>query len=482
MNGMNDLQLYHGQWFEGLTEQNHLSSAYLTNPEMVSNVAAQVFGMSNNNPILTLTTSKGRKKSIGNRQYEWMLRGDNQKAIAVIGNLSDGGTTPGINNTTFRVIFEEKWFANRDVLIADDRNFLVRVKGDPVAYGSGHWLYTLSLDDYDMTAFIDPALIAAGAKFSKGWTAVAEFDEPGSTHFSTPFKMRNHLTTMRKSYTITRSAATDVMAVALADPKSGKTSVMWAKYAEWEAMAQFYREVEKSMWYSKYSANPDTGINPARSDNGRPIYQGAGIREQIASANKREYTELTEDIIREFIFDLSYNITPQSSREFVAFTGEAGFNEFHNAMQNAAAQYTLVDSKRIQGAGQSLIFGGQYIEYHGLNGTKFKLIHNPLYDDVVDNRQKHYKTGHPIESYRFTILDYGMHGGEGNIMKMYKNDSEMMLWYTAGSIDPMGNVAKSLSTMRSSHEDGYSVHMGTECGVMIKNPMACGELICNAVA
>ena len=34
--------------------------------------------------------------------------------------------------------------------------------------------------------------------------------------------------------------------------------------------------------------------------------------------------------------------------------------------------------------------------------------------------------------------------------------------------------------MRSNNEDGYAVHMLTECGVMIKNPLACGELICVA--
>ena len=36
--------------------------------------------------------------------------------------------------------------------------------------------------------------------------------------------------------------------------------------------------------------------------------------------------------------------------------------------------------------------------------------------------------------------------------------------------------------MRSDNLDGYSVHMLTECGVMIKNPMACGELICTKAA
>jgi hypothetical protein len=92
-------------------------------------------------------------------------------------------------------------------------------------------------------------------------------------------------------------------------------------------------------------------------------------------------------------------------------------------------------------------------------------------------RQLHFKTARPIESYRLTVLDFGINGGESNISKVYKKESDMVIWHTAGSVDPFGQTAKSVSTMRSNNEDGYAVHMLSECGVMIKNPLACGELI-----
>ena len=180
------------------------------------------------------------------------------------------------------------------------------------------------------------------------------------------------------------------------------------------------------------------------------------------------------------MIDLSYNVTPESTREFICFTGEFGFDEFDKAMRAAAAQYTLIDSTFITGSGQELGLGGQFKTYEGLNGTKITLKHLPLYDNQVTNRQAHFKTNRPIESYRFTILDFGIHGGESNIVKCYKKDSEMVLWHTAGSVDPYGNTSKSTSTMRSNNEDGYAVHMLSECAMMIKNPLACGELICTA--
>jgi len=477
---INGLQLYKTKWHAGLTEQNHLSRAFLSEPHTMSTVVSRIFGAQGANPLQYLTSGMGRAQEIGNREYDWFLQGDDEKAIEVIGNFGDGSTTPGKYGQTFRVKFAEKWFARQEVLVADDRAYRVRVMEDPHFDGSA-WVYTLKLTDPDPDSFMDPTLITAGKFFSKEYTTVPELSVGGQTHFSTPFKMRNHMTTLRKSYTVTRSAATDVLVIQLADPENpGQTTTTWTRYAEWEAMAQWYRELEASMWYSTYSAN-SKGVTSMEGDNGRPVYEGAGIREQIASANKREYTELTEDIIRDFLIDLSYNVTPESSREFVAFTGEYGFAEFDRAMRDAASQYTLVDSVFVTGSGQNLNLGGQFKTYEGLNGTRITLKHLPLYDNTIRNRQLHWKTGRPIESYRFTILDFGVHGGESNIQKVYKKGSEQIIWHTAGSIDPYANPAKSINTMRSDNKDGYSVHMLTECGVMIKNPQACGELICTAV-
>ena len=475
---VNGLQLYKTKWHSGLTQQNHLSRAFLTEPETISTIVHRIFGMQGQNPLQYLTSGTGRTKSLGNREYDWYLQGDDEKPIKIIENIASGAT-PGLARQSFQILLEEKWFANRDVLVFDDRSFRVRVMADPYYNGTG-WVYDVKLTGADDTAFVPVEQLQPGKQVSKEYATVPEFSTGGNTTFSTPFKMRNHLSTLRKSYTVTRSAATDVLVISLADPENPKnTSQIWTKFAEWEAMAQWYREIEASLWYSEFSTDPK-GVTDMIGANGLPVFEGAGIREQIAPANKRFYTELTENIVRDFLIDLSYNVTPESDRHFVAFTGEYGFAEFDKAMRNSASQYTLVDSVFVTGKGQDLKLGGQFKTYEGLNGTKITLKHLPLYDNTVRNRQLHWKTGRPIESYRFTILDFGTQGGESNIQKVYKKDSDMIMWHEAGSIDPYGNPAKSIGTMRSSNLDGYSVHMLTECGVMVRNPMACGELICTA--
>ena len=57
----------------------------------------------------------------------------------------------------------------------------------------------------------------------------------------------------------TNPAATDALVIQLADPANpGKKSTVWTRYAEWEAMAQWYREIERSYWYSTFSSDANT--------------------------------------------------------------------------------------------------------------------------------------------------------------------------------------------------------------------------------
>lgn len=467
---VNGLQLYRGKRFSGLTDQNHLANAFLTEPDTISPVISYIFGYDYNNPLNLLTNGLKRYQTVDNREYQWKLMGELDVAVPIIRNFGDGGSTPGIYGQSFRVVLSQKLFSSGDVVVPDDRKFPCIVVGDPYQDGDG-WVYVLKLTSPDQTKFIPAALLAAGKQFSKDYSAYEEgSDRSGSTHYATPFDLRNHLTTMRKSYAITGSAATDKIVIDMKDPNSGKTSRLWADYQEWVAMAQWYREKERLLTYSEF--NPGSIIG----ENGRPVFIGAGLLEQIAPANRRTYTKLTEDVIRDFLMDLSYNVIDQGQRKFVALCGEFFMDAFDRAMKESAASFRLVDTHFVTGTGQNLTFGGQYKTYLGLNGTELTLMHNPLYDNSVTNRKLHPITGRPIESYRATFLDFGMTDGQSNIQMVCKRDREMVMWHTAGAAAPGGH-SKSINTLRSNSMDGYKVEFLSECGIMIKNPLSCGELL-----
>jgi hypothetical protein len=477
---VNGLQLYRGKKLAGLTDENSLQSAFLTEPDVVNNALSFIFGVNYGNPLALLTGGLGRVKTVKNRQYDWRLMGDVERPVAIVRNLGDGSTTPGLGKTSFRVVLADKDFVSGEILIPDNRDYPVRVDGDPYQDGDG-FVYTLRLISPDSTKFMPPALLAPGKFFSKDYSAYEEGgSQSGITTYATPFQMRNHLTLQRKTYEITGSAATDVLAIQMKDPKSGKTSTMWTDVQEWYAYEQWYREQERSQIYSIFNANAN-GTTDLKGQNGRPVYIGAGLREQIAPANKRAYSVLTENIIRDFLMDLSYNVIDKGQRKFVALCGEGFMDLFDRAMKDSVRGWTLVDSKFITGSGQELTLGGQFTTYKGLNGTEVTLMHMPLYDDPTHNRQLHPLTNRPLESYRATFIDFGMYDGVSNIQKVAKQDRENVVWTTAGSVDPSGH-SKSKTNVRSNTTDGYAVHMLAETGIMIQNPMSCGELYCDLAA
>jgi hypothetical protein len=319
-------------------------------------------------------------------------------------------------------------------------------------------------------------MLKAGHQVNRLASAYEEYSEEADIlNYNTHFKMRNHLTTMRLSYDITGSAYSTVMAVALKDPKTGKTSYLWSTYQEWIAMREWYKRMERGLVYNVNNVNKDGSCN-LKGKNGRPAYIGAGLLEQIAPSNRRYYTKLTAELLEDFLFDLSYNVLGTNERKFVALTGEMGMREFDRILKEKMANLNLIDTVFVTGSGDSLTFGGQFKTYKMSNGIELTLKYFPLYDNTVYNRQLHPVTLKPLESYRMTFLDLGRRDGQANIVKVVRKDREFVNWCTAGSVTPAG-YAHSNTEVRSNAKDGYSVHFLAECGIMLRDPRACGELI-----
>jgi len=475
---ISNLQFTQTKWHSGLTMQNHLSSVYATQPEVMDTLITRIFAQ-NTAPMQYLTSGMKRKKELGNREFQWYLKGDSERALTIVENLeAAGNTTVGKFRADFRISVQEDDLAKGDVIAFDDRSYRARVMEQPFFNGNGYELL-LKMNTHDATSYVPLALLQPGRQVNKDYNTVGELsDQGGKTVYSHPFVLRNHMTTVRKDYSVTRSAATDVMVVKYTDPKNPSVSTdMWCRAAEWEFMYQWYRELETVAIYSTFSAD-SKGVTYMYDNNSLPVYEGAGIREQIASSNQRNYTELTETILSDFLSELSYNTVPEADRKFVAFTGEYGYREFHQALENKAGTWTLLkDNPFINGSGRGVSLGGQFTTYVGLNGIELTLAKMPIYDNNVLHRKMHYQSGKPLESYRFTILDFGMKGTDSNLTKVYKKNSEMIMWHEAGSIDPYGNPMKG---MASNGKDGFTGHALAEIGYRVTNPAACGELICVA--
>jgi hypothetical protein len=342
------------------------------------------------------------------------------------------------------------------------------------------YIYTAVLTDPDPKKFIDPAQIGSTARMSKDFSTVEEFsDKGGGTDFVAPMTLKNQLTTLRKHYAVSRSAATDVMVIELF-AEDGQSTKLWTKLAEWTALAQWYKEIDRSFIYTIYNKDPQ-GVVRLQGKNQRPVYHGAGVRQQISPANRLYYTKLTYDVIDEFLLDLSYNASVYGGDyNFVALTGKMGIREFNKAVLERQKDLgiTVTNSGTfITGTGDDLTLTGHFKTVEFLNGVSLTVKEFSPYDDKVRNRTLHPTSKKPIESYRMTILNFGTVKGKANIRKVAKKNSENAMWYVAGSTTPFGEVANSMSVMRSNGLDGYEVHMLAEVGIQLQDPTSCGEMI-----
>ncbi len=483
-NVLNDLQLYKSKYFSGLTDENMLSNALLTQPHQVSTVLSYIFGRYENNTLDFLTTGMGKTITVENREYEWPVMISHDKAITIKdakwnGSAITSNMTPGLGGTPVQIWVAEKWFGVGAIVAFDDRNFQARVMSEPYQDGTD-FVYTLNVVGDTPGAFIDPSMLVTGSQISREGSAYEEGSEEADiVNYQTPFKLRNHLTTMRLRYDVTGSVASSAVVIAMREPVSGKESYLWTDYQEWVALRQWYETIERFCVYSKFNANQD-GTTALKGTNGRPVYIGAGLLQQIAPANKKYYTTLTTDLLEDFLFDLSYNILGTNERKFVALTGEMGMKELDRVLKEKVSGYSLIDTHFVSGSGQELTLGGQFTTYKMLNGIELTLKHFPIYDNTTYSRKLHPVSGKPLESYRMTFIDYGTRDGEANLMKVVRKDREMVMWHVAGSVAPGAGHAKAKTTLRSNAKDGYTVNFLSEQGIMLKDPTSSGELICDA--
>lgn len=483
-NVLNSLQLFRTKHFSGLVDENMISNALQTRPHEISTVLSYIFGTYENTSLDFLTSGLGRTMTIDQRHYEWDVMIDSEKPITIRKavwadtTVSSSSHKAGLGNTTFELWLSDKWFGPGAILAFDDRTYKVRVQGAPRQDGNS-WVYTVAMANGSATSYVPYNYLLEGKEVHREGSAYEEYsDEADIVNYQTPFKLRNHLTTHRLSYDITGSASVMKMVIAMKMP-DGKMTYLWSDMQEWIALRQWYQSLERSLIYSNYNANSNGTVDLIGS-NGRPVYIGAGMLEQISPANKRNYTTMTAELLENYLYDLSFNMRTMGDRKFVAFAGEMAMREFDRVLKDKAGNYTTVDTKFISGSGQELTLGGQFTTYKMINGVELTLKHVPVYDNTIINRTYHPVTGKPLESYRMTFLDLGTSDGESKLHKVVRTDREMVMWHTGGSVAPGSGHSKSINTLRSNARDGYQVHFLGEQGIRLADPTTCGELICTA--
>lgn len=458
---------------EGMTDENSLANALLTQPDVLSPVITHLAGKEDKRfPLSFLTEGQGSVKYINDIEYDYPVMGRLNKAVqssALVG----GGT--GVNSTRFKVRFDEKWFI-KQYIIESESGIQARVMEDPYEDGAG-WVYTLQLVTADSTDSVGSSDVA-GKKWVQLFAPTAISGSVGNeSNWVAPSKMRNQISLIRKSYRYEGNMPDRV--VNFEFNVDGKKTALWYDFEEYQHMLRWKEETEYALWYSKYNRSSD-GTIALKDDNNKPIPIGAGVIEQIPNVDT--YSSLTAAKIKSVVRDALYGASDAQDMNIVLFTGLGGMEEFDNAMKSEVSAGSYIKntdpSNFISGGRTSLELGGFFTSYKHIDGHTVTVRHLPLFDHGARalNSPKHPVSGLPMESYRMIFLDMSTYDGETNVQMVSRKGRELVRWAVAGASVPPGFAGG--NALRANDVDGASVHFMKETGIAIRRATNCLHLEC----
>jgi len=439
-----------------MTDMNSLSNALLSRPTELSPIITHLSGKDEMRfPLSFLSEGLKNTKSIDRLEYEYRIQ--TRKLMTRPLHVTNAVANLGQGGSTFVLRFPDKFFIHPYVLV-NGNGEQARIMMEPVeAVGGSGWDYTLQLVNPENAAVLT-AGFTAGDLWAQLFAPVGtDFSRGNASNWQAPGKVRNKLTTVRKSYHMSGNAK-DYVAEFTLPTKGSSTTKMWMDYEEYQHMLAFKEECEMLYWYGQRTYGGDGVVN-MKDENGQPVVIGPGLLEQII--NRETYAQLTEQQLTNIIGDLFYGMTDANKKSVTLYTGTGGMREFDTALKDffGANQWQVGGETRfITGSGRSLGLTGYFKRYDHVDGHTVNVVKLPMFDHgpVAEAAGLHPVTGYSLESYRMVFVDQSSYDGVSNLRMISKKGREHLRWCVAGSVTPKGFDS---SASRASDVDGASVHM-----------------------
>ena len=455
---------------DGMTDENSLANALLTQPDVLSPVITHLSGREDKRfPLSFLTEGMGNVKYINDVEYDYPVMGRLNKSVICIDNSS-------ITVTTGTVTFAERWFVkNYIVEFGNADNTQVRIVGDPTKTDGG-WKYNVELVSSDPSQSVDAddlVNVQAVQLFAANAFSGSRGNE---SNWVAPSKMRNQISLIRKSYRYEGNMPDRV--VNFEFNVGGRSTNLWYDFEEYQHMLRWKEECELAMWYSRYNRD-NNGLIHLRDENGKAIPLGSGVIEQIPNVDT--YSTLTAAKLKGVVRDALYGASDAAQMNIVLFTGLGGMEEFDNAMKDELVNASYIKntdpSTFVGGSGRNLSLGGFFTQYQHIDGHTITVRHLPLFDHGARAlaSERHPVTGLPLESYRMIFLDMSTYDGESNVSMVTRKNRELVRWAVAGATVPPGFGGNAL---RATDVDGSAVHFLKEAGISIRRATNCLHLEC----
>jgi len=480
----NQFIIKHLDGFGGnFVDSQYLGAAYETGkPYVFQNTLTKIFSSRsrffNGKFLLSMTGAKAfGTKEIDTEVYRWTLQGAEEKSARSLGQLDTANTLPGLNNTTFRIWLDLDYFARPDVLLSEDNDYPLAIKDGPIPYGGG-FVYTVQIQGDLPDTYLPVYLLEAGREFDKSWTSTqSEYNDVfGTQQYPNSFQLESQVGAFAQKFTITDKAWRDSGRLEVefmyTDPMTGKEMKVksFLPMAEAKMHDELLMGMEVQGWLGKKQTQP--------APDGYFVKTGPGIRQQLQDSWLEYYNSaLTVNRLKDYLMSIFLSRVDEQDRKIVAMTGTLGSMMFHDMLASEASSFLTLDTnftRVINNDPRYLSFGAQYTHYKGPEGIEVTLVKNAMYDNRKYCKRMHPQfTEFPIDSLRFTFLDFGTSGSQNNIMALRVKDTYRYGW-VGGTITPSGPVK---GGMAGALKAGYDMFTEGTFGVMITDVTRCGELV-----
>lgn len=449
-----------GTYGKDTVQSNALVTNLLKYPEIATTLIRQ-YPQYSLNYFVDGTSRFAKEEVIGDNSFKWAVLGRTNRPSTLTG----ASTGNGVANGTFTFETEENFLNPNDIVRFQDGTSAILI-GEPTISGAGY-TFSAKLQTNDATKTIAAANFIAGKTVNAAGSAFTEGSERGYENSVYPDWYVNYTKISRKAKSITGSALTDITWI----ENNGER--LWF-FTEQKIMEEdFLYEREVSDWYSQSTMDVN-GVAKVFDSNGKPIVSGDGILKQIDSANVDTYSGvLTEERITDFLAQLSLN-TGEMNSHWIVYTGTAGKVAFHKAMKDLVypSGNLVYDAK----VGAETEIGVNFTTYNAL-GSRLTLAHCPIFDDPNLHTDIDPASGYLKESFRMVFLNFGQTDGVSNIERKVKGaggiNRSMIIKYMPGMVDPFNQS----QMMAVSSRDSFSMEILSESGMVVRNPLSCGQLI-----
>lgn len=490
-------QVYEPKDFSGLITENNLGLMFQEKPIQISNYIDRLFEVNLPDDMLTLINKYPTHEIEDDREFEWMLQGQDEKNIPLnkayvrngSGVLTEVATTDAVgrNGGVFYMWFPEKMFFVTHIIVGMKPDlYKVRIRKEGEPYNTG-FLYECELFTGNPNAFIPGTELAAGTLWSVEYSISEQTlsKDASDISFTSPFKMSTRLSMIRKKHTIPGNmimkGVNNPLAFTFQD-QDGVKHTSWLNKLDWEFMKAFRREKARLLFYGTSNRRED-GTYGQFGSSGYEIKAGLGLREQISPSNIFYYNSFNIESLVKYALGLSVGKLPEDKRRFVIGSGEYGLAMVSAAIEAYAGASALTYNRvqALTGGAKASYTKPQYTSMADINGIRFEFVHIPDYDNETRNKIKHPEGG-TWESRRLTIMDLGTAGANPNVQLVRIKGQAEEHGYIPGLRDPFSVGGKGKPKVMVTPVDGYEIHKADWLGLRVHNPMRMGEWIPTALS